>query len=433
MQTSNPGRIFENLIIMPLPAGGASYDSTAADIHAYDVRTGKLAWVFHTIPHPGEFGYDTWPPDAWKTVGGVHNWNEMTVDEKRGIAYIPLGTARYDFYGANRKGNDLFANSLLALDARTGKRLWHFQMVHHDLWDYDLPGSAQADHREAQRQERGRRGAGHQIRIPVRLRPRHRRAAVAHRRAPGAAVRRCGRMELRHAAFSHQASAVRAAILHREGHQSLRDRSATGGDSRAAEELPQRGIVHAAQPARNDFRARPQRRSQLGQRRSRPHQGLSCTWFRASIPRWTSWSCPDSWRADAGWTRRRKGRPSRAPAPTAPVDDSFIHYNAPINFINQIYGTSAMGPPWSNLTAYDLNAGTIMWQVPNGGVLELEQQGHNDTGARNPARRTGGHRGRPDLRRHGIRSQGSRLRSGHRQGVMGARSAHRLGWHSGGL
>ncbi len=139
LQTSNPGRIFENLIITPLPAGNASYDSTPADIHAYDVVTGKLVWVFHVVPRPGEFGYDTWPPDAWKTVGGVHNWNEMTVDEKRGIAYFPLGTARYDFYGANRKGNDLFGNSLLALDARTGKRLWHFQLVHHDLWDYDLP------------------------------------------------------------------------------------------------------------------------------------------------------------------------------------------------------------------------------------------------------------------------------------------------------
>lgn len=82
---------FENLLIQPLAVGGASYDASPADIHAYDVRTGKLAWVFHTIPHPGEFGYETWPEDAWKTSGGVHNWNEMTLDEKRGIAYIPLG------------------------------------------------------------------------------------------------------------------------------------------------------------------------------------------------------------------------------------------------------------------------------------------------------------------------------------------------------
>ena len=137
-QTVNPGRVFENLIITPLPAT-MGYDSTPADIHAYSTITGKLVWIFHVIPRPGEFGYDTWPPEAYKTAGGVHNWNEMTVDEKRGIAYVPLGTARFDFYGADRKGNNLFANSLLALDARTGKRLWHYQIVHHDLWDYDLP------------------------------------------------------------------------------------------------------------------------------------------------------------------------------------------------------------------------------------------------------------------------------------------------------
>jgi len=139
LQTSNPGRIFENLIIMSLPAQGAGYDSTPADVQAYDVRTGKVAWVFHSIPHPGEFGYDTWPDGAFRTAGGVHNWSEFTIDEKNGIAFIPFGTARFDFYGGNRKGNNLFANSLVALDARTGKRLWHYQLVHHDLWDYDLP------------------------------------------------------------------------------------------------------------------------------------------------------------------------------------------------------------------------------------------------------------------------------------------------------
>ncbi len=117
LQTLNPGRVFENLIITPLPAS-MGYDSTPADIHAYSTITGKLVWVFHVIPHPGEVGYETWPADAWKTAGGVHNWNEMTVDEKRGIAYIPLGTARFDFYGADRKGDDLFANSLLGVRPR---------------------------------------------------------------------------------------------------------------------------------------------------------------------------------------------------------------------------------------------------------------------------------------------------------------------------
>jgi len=111
----------------------------AGFLTAIDTRTGKLAWVFHVIPHEDEFGYETWPKDAWKTMGGGHNWNEMTVDEKRGIAYIPLGSPRFDFHGASRHGQSLFGNSLLALDAHTGRRLWHFQMVHRDLWDYDLP------------------------------------------------------------------------------------------------------------------------------------------------------------------------------------------------------------------------------------------------------------------------------------------------------
>ncbi|HEY9183126.1 MAG TPA: PQQ-binding-like beta-propeller repeat protein, partial [Gammaproteobacteria bacterium] len=136
---SNPGRIYDNLMIVTLPAQGAGYSSTPGNVQAYDVVTGKHVWTFHAIPHPGELGYDSWPKDAYKTAGGVHNWSEFTVDEANGIAFIPFGTARYDFYGGNRAGDNLYANSLVALDARTGKRLWHQQLVHHDLWDYDLP------------------------------------------------------------------------------------------------------------------------------------------------------------------------------------------------------------------------------------------------------------------------------------------------------
>ena len=139
LQTNNPGRVFEDLIIMSLPAGSAGYASSPADIHAYNVRTGALVWVFHTVPRPGEFGADTWPEQGLGNYGGAHNWSESTVDPELGIVYIPTGTARYDFYGANRIGQNLFADSLIALDARSGKRLWHFQMIHHDLWDYDLP------------------------------------------------------------------------------------------------------------------------------------------------------------------------------------------------------------------------------------------------------------------------------------------------------
>src|SRR5437867_4283889 len=112
----NPGRIYKDTIIVSLPASGANYDSTPGDVRAYDVRTGKLKWTFHSVPQPGEFGADTWPAETLRAAaGGVHNWSELTVDEENGIAFVPFGTARFDFYGGNRKGNELFANSLVAL------------------------------------------------------------------------------------------------------------------------------------------------------------------------------------------------------------------------------------------------------------------------------------------------------------------------------
>jgi quinoprotein glucose dehydrogenase len=137
-----PGRIFENLILLG-SAPGEGYFSAPGHLRAYDVVTGKLVWTFHTIPQPGELGYDTWPEDAWKYAGGVNVWGEISVDAKRGIAYFPVGSPTYDYYGADRVGANLFSDCLLALDARTGKRLWHFQTVHHDLWDYDLTAAPQ--------------------------------------------------------------------------------------------------------------------------------------------------------------------------------------------------------------------------------------------------------------------------------------------------
>lgn len=135
-QSRTPGRVFENLIILG-SATNQEYASAPGDIRAFDVRTGRLVWTFHTVPRPGEFGYETWPADAWKTIGGANNWGEQSIDEARGIVYVPTGSAKYNFYGGNRKGANLFADCILALDARTGRRLWHFQTVHHDIWDLD--------------------------------------------------------------------------------------------------------------------------------------------------------------------------------------------------------------------------------------------------------------------------------------------------------
>jgi quinoprotein glucose dehydrogenase len=135
--SGTPGRVFENLFITGSTTGEL-FGSPPGDLRAYDVITGRLVWTFHTIPHPGEFGYDTWPKDAYRWAGGANAWGELSIDEKRGIAYFPLGSPTHDSFGGDRKGANLFGNCLLALDARTGTRLWHFQTVHHDLWDYDL-------------------------------------------------------------------------------------------------------------------------------------------------------------------------------------------------------------------------------------------------------------------------------------------------------
>ncbi|MBV9768276.1 MAG: pyrroloquinoline quinone-dependent dehydrogenase [Bryobacterales bacterium] len=388
-QTNNPGRIFENIIITPLPAGGASYDSTPADIHAYDVVTGKLLWTFHVIPRPGEFGYDTWPPEAWKTVGGVHNWNEMTIDEKRGIAYIPLGTARYDFYGANRKGNDLFGNSLLALDVRTGKRIWHYQSVHHDLWDYDLPVAPKLltvkhDGKNvdvvAQATKFGflfvfDRMTGAPL-WPIEERP------VPQSDVPGEWSSPTQPFPTKPPPFARQ--------------------SFTESDiDPFATEAEQANIRDLLKNSRNEGLFTPP--SLRGSISAPGHNG-GANWGMVAVdptkgflyvitkehPTLDKLQLPGQGRRPPGASAGGPlGSPESAP-PSVPVaaipvtDQEFIRYNSPVNFMSQTNGLSAMGPPWSTLTAYDLNSGTIRWQVPNGGVLELEKEGHTGTGARDP-------------------------------------------------
>jgi quinoprotein glucose dehydrogenase len=135
---TTPGVVYGDLLIIGSICS-EGLPAAPGDIRAYDARTGKLRWTFHTIPHPGEFGHDTWPKDGWKNFGAANNWAGMALDVKRGLVYVPTGSAAFDFFGANRPGNNLFANTLLCLDAKTGKRIWHFQAVKHDVWDRDFP------------------------------------------------------------------------------------------------------------------------------------------------------------------------------------------------------------------------------------------------------------------------------------------------------
>ena len=210
LASRTPGRIFENLIILG-SATGEGYLAPPGDIRAFDVLTGKLVWVFHTIPRPGEYGYDTWPKDAYKYMGGVDVWGEITVDEKRGIVYLATASAKYELYGGDRHGDNLYANCLLALDARTGKRLWHFQTVHHDLWDTDPAAAPQLvtvrhDGKTVDAVALASKNGFLYVFDRV-----TRQAAVADRGAAGSEIRCSGRDRLAHAALPDRGASVQPA------------------------------------------------------------------------------------------------------------------------------------------------------------------------------------------------------------------------------
>jgi quinoprotein glucose dehydrogenase len=137
--STTPGAICGDVLVITTRTEEGPRPAAPGHIRGYDVRTGKRKWIFHTIPHPGEFGYETWSKDSWKSAGGTNCWGGMSVDEKRKMVFLSTGSPTFDFYGGDRVGANLFGNCVVALDANTGKRIWHFQTVHHDVWDYDIP------------------------------------------------------------------------------------------------------------------------------------------------------------------------------------------------------------------------------------------------------------------------------------------------------
>ena len=377
LQTNNPGRIFENLFIMPLPARGDNYAAVPADVHAYDTRTGKLVWIFHSVPHPGEFGYETYPKDFWKTGGGVHNWNELSVDEKRGILYIPFGTARYDFYGANRHGQNLFANSLVALDARTGKRLWHFQTVHHDLWDYDLPTgprllTVKHDGKTvdavAQPTKQGflfvfNRLTGEPL-WPVEERP------VPKSDVPGEEAWPTQPFPTKPAPFARQSFTVKdinpyiteaeQATMRQEFKMFRNEGLFTPPSRQGTVQMP----GNAGGATWGSSAVEPNRGLMFIVSKERP------AIIKLDLPGETS--------------RGQKLGPPPLPGPLVTENGEFPRYDAPYDFMVEGNGLTSIGPPWSQITAYDLNTGTIKWQIPDGGVTGLAEQGHGGTGALAP-------------------------------------------------
>jgi quinoprotein glucose dehydrogenase len=384
--TGNPGRIYKDMFIVSLPASGANYDSTPGDVHAYDIQTGKLKWVFHSVPLPGEFGSDTWPPEALQIGhGGVHNWSEFTVDEDKGIVFVPFGTARFDFYGGNRKGNDLFANSLVALDANTGKRIWHYQLVHHDLWDYDLPTAPKLltvrnNGRNvdvvAQPTKHGflfvfNRQTGVPL-WPIEERP------VPQSDVPGEYTSPTQPFPTLPPPFARQSFTEKDInpLLTAEQQEAARQRLRDSRNEGLFTPPSLRGTIEL--PGHNGG-------ANWGSSAVDPTKGTMYI-VSKELPTFIKLSEPGARGSGRGAGGGRGGAPAAARGPTPPRayrPEGFTEYAAPYDFLTTgttsegVGSLSLMGPPWSQLTAYDLNTGKILWRVPHGSVTALGETGKN--------------------------------------------------------
>jgi quinoprotein glucose dehydrogenase len=369
LMTNNPGRIFEDTYIVSLPAGAYDYASSPADIQAYDTRTGALKWVFNVVPRIGQFGSDTWPERDREKFGGVHNWSESTIDAELGIAFIPTGTARYDFYGGNRPGDNLFANSLVALDVRTGERLWHFQTIHHDLWDFDLPNAPKL----MTITKDGKK-------IPVVIVASKTGFLYVFDRRTGEPV---WPIEERPVPASdvpgEQASPTQPFPT---WPQPFARQSFTEADINPyLPEADKEKLRQILRESRNEgLYTPPSLRGSI----SMPGHNGGTNWGNTAVDplnqrffvvsREIPLLIKLNELPNAEAVARAKERMPNAQPDTYP-------YTSPVNFLLQSNGMVAIKPPFSFLTAYDMNTGNIMWRIPNGTISTLEAQGIADVGA----------------------------------------------------
>jgi glucose dehydrogenase len=364
VQSTTPGRVFEDLLILG-SATNEGYGSAPGDIRAFDVRTGKLVWTFHTIPRPGEFGYDTWPKDAWKRVGGANVWGELTVDTQSGVLYAPTASAKYNFYGADRNGADLFSNCLLALDARTGKRLWHYQMVHHDIWDYDdatAPKLLTVHHdgklvdAVAQVTKQGFVWVFDRV-TGAPLWPIEERPVPQHSDVPGEQTWPTQPFPVKPPPFARQ----KFTVDDLSPYLSAADRARFRDDILSA---------------RNEGLFTPP-----GQRNTieMPGNNGGANWGGAATDP-----------TDGSLFVVSKDLPAmlhlakNAEADKSLADSAGDHYYSGFGFMIASDGLSPIAPPWSSLTAYDLNTGVIRWKIPLGDVPQLAAKGIRNTGSMYP-------------------------------------------------
>ena len=370
LMTDNPGRIYQNTIVMSLPAGAYDYASSPANIQAYDVITGQLKWTFNTVPREGEFGYDTWEagPDH-NRYGGVHNWSESTVDVENGIVFIPLGTPRYDFYGGNREGDNLFGNSLLALDANTGQRLWHYQIVHHDLWDFDLPVAPKlmTITKDGQR-------------IPIVVQVTKHGFVFAFNRLTGEPI---WPIEERPVPASDIPGEVASPTqpFPTWPRPFMRQTFTVDDINPYLPEADQAELRrNLTEVWRNEGIFTP---PSLRGTVSMPGHNGGANWGEVAADPVRGRLYVISRELPILLKLNTDNRPeSLAAMPNH--DDVDRVYRWPVNFLLQSNGMGAMKPPFSTITAYDMNTGEQLYHIPNGGMSQLMEQGINDTGAQTP-------------------------------------------------
>jgi quinoprotein glucose dehydrogenase len=456
VQSYNPGRIFEDLLILG-SATNEEYTSGPGDIRAYDVRTGRLAWTFHTIPHPGEPGYETWPKDAWKSIGGANDWSGMALDVKRGIVYIPTASPKYNFYGANRPGANLYGDCLLALNARTGKLVWYYQMVHHDIWDYDnatTPMLATVRHNGklvdvvAQAGKVGfvwvfNRETGEPL-WPIEERP------VPKSDMPGEETWPTQPFPSKPPPFARQAFTVKDLSPFLESDERQRYRSeilsarneglftppslantvempgnngganfggaainpANGDLYVVSKDLPamlklelagrisevgsaeeQGRLLFAANCSLchgTDRAGKPPAIPSLvdvGSRLSDDQVQSIVKHGEGPMPSFSQLSAPEITFL-LSYLRHPELAPAPDPSVKTPalkaVDPISAHYRSSFGFMIASNGLPVIAPPWTSLTAYDLNTGTIRWKIPLGVIPELAAKGFTKTGSQFP-------------------------------------------------